>query len=583
MSSGQQIWYLLVLADGSAFNNSTADIVSVPHDALIVHLRKAIKKENANDLATVDARNLKVFKNKVDLSGEPIDEEMLVSDLDVNDRGCEAGKKKKDALLVVVPESRVSSRSSSETSLAPVAKKQKLDDLSLRLQSFVNVKLVDGCIVSENDTYLPLLHEEIQKLFVRECYTDVFGLLLTDIARGLKDFGISGTPGVGKSLFFLYFLFRIMNDSPWKPKRIVYQRGNRFECFDLEEHDVVELDYLEPAVLVRDKDTFYVVDGRYSYPLSASCITLFISSPRSDHFKDYVKQQKATVWYFPVWTLEELSICRRSCYPLFPQNVLAERFRVYGGVARFAFYDFKTGVPYARKDPVEMETALADVNAVKSLRAVGSPSKMFETTHTLLHMIIGERQGFPYQFLYVDIASKDVGEQLWDRHYAEMIANLREMFGGSPDEISRHLFEIYGHRIFSKGAKKLKCRNLEDDSTSDFVLDNMDGQRISIGKDNLPRRPLDSYYEPLDDDQFPAIDSMSKQGMFQFTVGAEHPIRGVQVLKKLCSLYDDPKLYFVVPPHRFAKFKKQKFLEKHGNSQVGTAPALKQYVLELEV
>ena len=118
MSIGQrQIWYSLVQADGAPFNNSTADIVSVPHDALIVHLRDAVKAKNANDLATVDARNLKVFKNKVDLSGEPIDEEMLVSALDVNDRGCEVGKKKKDALLVLVPESHISSRSSSETSI----------------------------------------------------------------------------------------------------------------------------------------------------------------------------------------------------------------------------------------------------------------------------------------------------------------------------------------------------------------------------------------------------------------------------------------------------------------------------------
>ena len=71
--------------------------------------------------------------------------------------------------------------------------------------------------------------------------------------------------------------------------------------------------------------------------------------------------------------------------------------------------------------------------------------------------------------------------------------------------------------------------------------------------------------------------------MFQFTVGAEHPIRGVRVLKQLCGLYADPKLYFVVPPHRFAKFKMQKFLEKQGSSQVGAVLGLKQYVLELEV
>jgi hypothetical protein len=76
---------------------------------------------------------------------------------------------------------------------------------------------------------------------------------------------------------------------------------------------------------------------------------------------------------------------------------------------------------------------------------------------------------------------------------------------------------------------------------------------------------------------------MSKQGMFQFTVGAEHLIRGVQILKQLCGLYADPKLCFVVPPHRYAKVKKQSFLEKQGNSKVREVLGLKQYVLELEV
>ena len=127
-----------------------------------------------------------------------------------------------------------------------------------------------------------------------------------------------------------------------------------------------------------------------------------------------------------------------------------------------------------------------------------------------------------------------------------MIANLRAMIGGMPDEISRHLFEIYDHRIFLKGGKTSKCRNLEDDSESELELDELNGHRTPMGKNTIPKAPLDSYYEPSENDQFPAADSISKQGMFQFTVGAENPIRGIQVLTQLCKLYTDPKLYFVV-------------------------------------
>ena len=71
--------------------------------------------------------------------------------------------------------------------------------------------------------------------------------------------------------------------------------------------------------------------------------------------------------------------------------------------------------------------------------------------------------------------------------------------------------------------------------------------------------------------------------MFQFTVAAEHPIRGTQILRRLCELYDEPKLYFVVPPHRFAAFKKQSFKAKTGTDNVTEIRKLKQYVLELPV
>ena len=167
-----------------------------------------------------------------------------------------------------------------------------------------------------------------------------------------------------------------------------------------------------------------------------------------------------------------------------------------------------------------------------------------------------------------------------------MVTNLQEMFGGSPNEISRHLFEIYGHIVFSNGGKKVKCRCLDYDGiVTEFQLDSLNSDRITFGKNTIPAAEdlKGKYYEPTDDDNFPAVDSLSPQGMFQFTVAAEHPIRRVDILQKLCKLYADPTLYFVVPPRQFEKFKKQSFKAKGGNSEVKTIPKLKQYVLALPV
>jgi len=438
----------------------------------------------------------------------------------------------------------------------------------------------DGCIVSENNSLLPYPQDKVQKLFVRKCYEDVFGLFLYQVENDTESFAISGTPGIGKSLFFVYILFEILKkQSGWKPKRVVYHTKTSFECFDLECCIVTRIVQLDAEGLVREPETFYIVDGRDSIPLPSSCVTMFISSPRSGQYKEYVKQKMATEWFFPVWTIEELQKCYNLCYQALPENSFLERIRIYGGVARYVFHkDFSLAVPK------KMAAALSDVNAVRGVKHVGEPTDIFGESHTLLHMIIGvDENNRPFQFIGLDVASKYVGEKLWELHYSQMIINLQVMFGGSPNEISRHLFEIYGHRIFSKGGKTLKCRDLQDDSSSDFVLERLDGRPITFGRNNLPESPPTSYYEASDDDSFPAIDSFSRQGMFQFTVAQEHPIRGVQMLKRLCALYSDPKIYFVVPPHRFEKFKKQKLLSTRSNSAVGDMPELKQFVLELAV
>jgi hypothetical protein len=468
----------------------------------------------------------------------------------------------------------------------PIGLRTEIDELTLQLKSFAISQLVDECIQSQDQALLPYAPDEIRKLYVRECYQDVFGLLLGDIKRGRKYFAISGTPGIGKSLFFVYILYRLMRDCrtktlPLKPDRIVYQKRSSYRCFDLERQVVTELSTLEAKLLVMKRDTFYVIDGRMSEPLDSTCFVLYISSPRSEWYKEFVKQWKAKERYFPVWTLAELETCQRHCYPDLPVALLRERHRVCGGVARFVF-DEDDSIAVPRK----VRSALNDVDAVRGVKYVGETTDIFPTSHTLLKILVGnDESGNPYQFTGLDVASEFIGRELWIRHAAQMMTNLQDMFGGSPNELSRHLFEIYGHLVFSAGGRTLKCRCLESGAVTDLTLDALGSQRITFGKDTMPTAAdlTGKYYEPTDDDTFPAIDSLSPQGMFQFTVAAEHPIRGVQILQTLCKLYDEPKLYFVVPPHQFHKFKKQNYKATRGAGGVTEIRELKQYVLELPV
>jgi Crinkler effector protein N-terminal domain len=612
---------MLTLVCSIVGEKGSAFAVEIEENKLVDALKVSIKQRNERTI-TCDARELQLFLGKqsdnrwldsntadaltTDANGHPQGFTLMDPLLWIkNPKNFGQSFEPKEGeihVLVVVPNLQVASEQSQEQLYDGKRKRQRIendanprfeiDDLTTQLKSFAKAQLVEGCIQSPDQAFLPYPQDKIQKLYVRQCYEDVFHFLIQCINLNKTSFAISGTPGIGKSLFFVYILYRLMDDFKTKTlslkiTRVIHQSGPTYECFDLEQQTVTTTTLDDAAGLVRQKDTFYIIDGRTSVPLVSSCVVLFISSPRSEEYKAFVKQKKAKKWYFPVWTLAELQTCQHHCYPDLPTGMLQERHRIYGGVARFVFHD-----DYSIPVPLEMESALNDVNAVCRVKYVGEITSIFPSSHTLLQIMVGDdKYGNAYQFTNLDVASKYVGEQLWIRHSAQMITNLQEMFGGSPSEISRHLFEIYGHRVFSVGGRTLKCRCLHSDieteiqTETEFMLDTLHTQRMTFGKNAIlePKDLLGKYYEPTDDDNFPAIDSLSSQGMFQFTVAAEHPIRGVQMLRKLCQLYSEPKLYFVVPPHRFAAFKKQSFKAKTGSADVAKISNLKQYVLELTV
>ncbi|KAJ3083016.1 hypothetical protein HK100_009541 [Physocladia obscura] len=174
-------------------------------------------------------------------------------------------------------------------------------------------------------------------------------------------------------------------------------------------HFVSEISQFEVSEFIERPDTLYIIDGRDSQRLVSAMCVVLFI---------------ATAWleYYKEFVKQKKAL-----------NTLNERYRIYGGVARAVFNEDYSEIPG------DMKAALADVDAVKR----------------------------------VDIASKYVGEQLWETYSAQMIINLEEMFGGNPNEILRHLFEIYGHRVLSVSGKKLRCRNLED-GVSKLTLDRLD-------------------------------------------------------------------------------------------------------------
>ncbi|KAJ8326132.1 squalene synthetase-like protein [Batrachochytrium dendrobatidis] len=69
---------------------------------------------------------------------------------------------------------------------SPKRQRTEPNVLTTQFKSFANAQLVDECIQSTDHVLFPYTQDKIQKLYVRECYKDVFGLLLDQIDRGME-------------------------------------------------------------------------------------------------------------------------------------------------------------------------------------------------------------------------------------------------------------------------------------------------------------------------------------------------------------------------------------------------------------
>src|SRR5579859_6205846 len=100
--------------------------------------------------------------------------------------------------------------------------------------------------------------------------------------------------------------------------------------------------------------------------------------------------------------------------------------------------------------------------------------------------------------------------------------------------------------------------------------------------DVLPQSlSADKYYVPLSTN-FAAIDALTKDSALQYCVTNIHPVKGVEVVRKIASLYPSKQLIlvFVVPESIALTFAKQPILTTK-SEEPKNLPSVRQYVAGL--
>jgi hypothetical protein len=477
----------------------------------------------------------------------------------------------------------------------------------------------------------PVINETA--LFVRKCYHELYEILKDTPSYGVGALRIllTGTPGIGKSTFLIYFIVRFLyeftvtpdfdknpatafqdgKDSVISSGRqmrdvLIFQPSDAFnEFYAFAGPNIVRTGtYQDFKSFFSLPTTWYLVDWKPEpKAIGGLATTLFALSPNSIEDDDFKAHEK-TLWKrlcMPVWTHGELERCRQHVFPDLPKKSLDYIYDRVGGVPRSCLQvptqALRSGlgeVRAHRRGVLRVERAFMAIKDPLKVLSLGS----VKISGRLLHKV-PEPKTYEDNWHYM-WASAYVMNKFVDKidGYAARNMNRQVMEGlakGEGDGTLGRIFECYvRHLFFRGGGTTLRKRRLYEASAKGKEPES---QLFTIPKE-LPHKPFSGMADfsiPKDDSgtlwtpgpNLPCVDLiLTPDSLFQIIISPHHPVKQEPLRKILEQLPAKEKisLYFVVPDTIFQTFNLQSYLNDQGKVSKlvpGSVAKLEQWVLEV--
>ena len=371
------VWFLLLDSEtGEPYKNTTTDYVSHPPGAVVAEFRKLVHRENSAILPGIAPSQLLVYKNKVafdnrsaaaeERNAEPLKSSHILDGL---------GETEEDALVVAVPPPSVQpSLQIHQPHIFPPCQVQFFNNIC-------NATEIDGGSWITFEQNMP--NANLNRLYIRESYRTIASRILE--VNGIQKAIITGTPGIGKSLFLVYLLWQLIKERTrvlfiYYPFNI-YHDGNG-GVFEFESSSLPSaIDYS-----FWNESLWCLFDAKFKKEadlagLRVGLSTIILStSPRREMVNDFKKPPVPQIFNMPIWTEAELE----AIAPLFPHATKwRERFSILGGIPRHVLED-------TTQSPILMlEAACADCSLDDCIKKIGINSTITgksKVIHSLVHM-----------------------------------------------------------------------------------------------------------------------------------------------------------------------------------------------------
>ncbi|RPB17901.1 hypothetical protein L211DRAFT_844256, partial [Terfezia boudieri ATCC MYA-4762] len=399
------------------------------------------------------------------------------------------------------------------------------DDLAQFWQSLRDAKIDEqNCITLPNGTYWAGVKDFGGKLYIRDAYNTLWAQISNP---SVKNWVITGTPGIGKTYFSLFLLYKIRKDHPndivlrqtIESRQVFYPDGKAFQVKSF-------------GNLLKRNDIWHLLDAVTLAETSNGKVVI-VTSPKITEWKG-VKPPLYDFRYMPTWSFHELENWNTEFQPMgkeISQENLKELYTKWGGVPA-------TLMAITAADwPLDLEWLFKpncvancfDMQAVPTYRSL----PVGNITGILLHVIpMNDELYIPRVCFATAYIRERCLSVLLDRNTFQLQQILSELEGGALRGI---LFEVFAHKILLRGGKftiyQLGDRSGDSSSTMDIDLPAYTVHHF------LSSEPLmsEKYNMPIASNNATVDAIIPPHFLFQMTTRDTHSIKWLRTPNRILS------------------------------------------------
>ncbi len=398
-----------------------------------------------------------------------------------------------------------------------------------------------------NDT---LPSTTLKKIYVREAYKTIASSIVDNISKAI----ITGSPGIGKTLFLMYLLWKLVQ----KGKRVLFIYHPNMIYYDESGKVFNQIKLPSPAnEQFWGDDLYCLFDSKLKsepdlrpFPYD-ECRFILVTSPRRSMINDFKKPPPPKKFYMPIWDEKELKFIAE----FFPENQnWYKRFKALGGVPRFVLEDKET------EETELLLKACKECSLDDCIKLIGSNIEITEKSK-VIHALVHVTSVSPYRDPTIKFASYTALNIFAKEKGNEAKRRMRFLLASCEDEpltatLCGHIFEKYAIELLEKGGKftyhELQHGNKKE-QPKDEILRVMASRRQVVDK-VLTEHKEQQLYVPATKN-YSAIDAwIPGIGAFQMTISKKHDVKDT-AMKDLKILGN--KFYWLVPPCNYHCFTKQ--------------------------